>query len=424
MDIISRDRAAAYFADDEQGAQALICSEIGSEGRNFQFAHLLVLFDLPLNPDLLEQRIGRLDRIGQAHDIEIHIPYYQDHAQELLFRWYHEGCNAFASSNAAGGMIFAQCQEQLEQALRDLHDVESLLSRTQTIADETKRQLETGRDRLLELSSCNGPRAEALVEAIEDQEQRSPQDFMEAAFDRYGVNMEFHSEGCYVIAPGDHMFDHFPHLPDEGLTATFRRDIALQRDDIRFLTWEHPMVSSVIDLVLAQEKGSACITTIRTEGVKPGTVLLEAVYGLQAIAPRLLQVQRFLPVTTIRTLTDLEGKDIAAGVPHHRLNSLTKKLDKTVGRQIIDRLENELRDMSKHSQQLAHERARPMIEKALAHMHAEQERETNRLLSLQAKNPAIRDEEIDFLRYQTHELDKYLRESQAQLEGLRVIVAT
>ena len=75
LSLVERDRAAAYFADDEQGAQALICSEIGSEGRNFQFAHHLVLFDLPANPDLLEQRIGRLDRIGQTETIDIHIPY-------------------------------------------------------------------------------------------------------------------------------------------------------------------------------------------------------------------------------------------------------------------------------------------------------------------------------------------------------------
>ena len=65
LSLIQRDRNAAYFADQE-GAQILLCSEIGSEGRNFQFAHHLVLFDLPLNPELLEQRIGRLDRIGQT----------------------------------------------------------------------------------------------------------------------------------------------------------------------------------------------------------------------------------------------------------------------------------------------------------------------------------------------------------------------
>ena len=55
LSIFERDRAAAYFAQDEDSAQVLLCSEIGSEGRNFQFAHHLVLFDLPTNPDLLEQ---------------------------------------------------------------------------------------------------------------------------------------------------------------------------------------------------------------------------------------------------------------------------------------------------------------------------------------------------------------------------------
>ena len=56
-------------------ARILICSEIGSEGRNFQFAHHLVLFDLPLDPELLEQRIGRLDRIGQTSEIHVHVPF-------------------------------------------------------------------------------------------------------------------------------------------------------------------------------------------------------------------------------------------------------------------------------------------------------------------------------------------------------------
>ncbi len=69
LSILERDRAAAYFADLEAGAQTLVCSEIGSEGRNFQFAHHLVLFDLPLNPDLREQRIGRLDRRGQRETV-------------------------------------------------------------------------------------------------------------------------------------------------------------------------------------------------------------------------------------------------------------------------------------------------------------------------------------------------------------------
>ena len=64
MSIMARDKAAANFSKPD-GANLLIASEIGSEGRNFQFSHHLVLFDLPLDAALVEQRIGRLDRIGQ-----------------------------------------------------------------------------------------------------------------------------------------------------------------------------------------------------------------------------------------------------------------------------------------------------------------------------------------------------------------------
>ena len=84
----------------------LICSEIGSEGRNFQFAHHLVLFDLPLNPDLLEQRIGRLDRIGQTDTIQIHVPYLENSALAVMFHWYHEGLNAFEKTCPAGQTVF------------------------------------------------------------------------------------------------------------------------------------------------------------------------------------------------------------------------------------------------------------------------------------------------------------------------------
>ncbi|VEI46438.1 ATP-dependent helicase HepA [Actinobacillus equuli] len=83
MSIVERDRASAYFAQMEEGAQVLISSSIGSEGRNFQFASNLVLFNLPDNPDLLEQSIGRLDRIGQKNDIQIHVPCF-----EIQCKWY------------------------------------------------------------------------------------------------------------------------------------------------------------------------------------------------------------------------------------------------------------------------------------------------------------------------------------------------
>jgi SNF2 family DNA or RNA helicase len=52
-------------------ARLLLCTESGSEGRNLQFAHAVCNFDLPWNPMRIEQRIGRLSRIGQTHDVHV-----------------------------------------------------------------------------------------------------------------------------------------------------------------------------------------------------------------------------------------------------------------------------------------------------------------------------------------------------------------
>jgi SNF2 family DNA or RNA helicase len=54
-----------------QGPQVLVSTEAGGEGRNFQFCHLVVNYDLPWNPMKVEQRIGRVDRIGQEHPVVI-----------------------------------------------------------------------------------------------------------------------------------------------------------------------------------------------------------------------------------------------------------------------------------------------------------------------------------------------------------------
>ena len=112
LSLIQRDRNAAYFSEKE-GAQILLCSEIGSEGRNFQFAHHLVLFDLPLNPELLEQRIGRLDRIGQTSTIQIHVPYYKDSWTELLFDWHHKALKGMENSLKPGQINYQEFKHPL-----------------------------------------------------------------------------------------------------------------------------------------------------------------------------------------------------------------------------------------------------------------------------------------------------------------------
>ena len=325
LSIIERDRAAAYFADETNGAQTLVCSEIGSEGRNFQFAHHLILFDLPMNPDLLEQRIGRLDRIGQEHDVIIHVPYLEDTAQQTLLEWYDTGLNLFHDSCSAGFMIFQMFEERLLPQLEQrTDDFGSLLADSAAFTAKTRQELRDGRDKLLERNSCKPEIAMALIEeviAIESED--SLESYLEALCEAYGVEQEFHSDQTLILRASEHMLTgHFPHLKEDGTTVTFSRAKALAREDMAFLTWEHPMILEAMDMVHSTELGNAALGTIKLKGVAPGTMLLEALYTVNCVAPRVLQVERFLPLSPMRLLIDARGKDLAELVPHQRLNQI------------------------------------------------------------------------------------------------------
>src|SRR5690606_25039061 len=74
LDIRQKEAAVAAFRGDSNGnpgARVLVSTESGAEGRNLQFCHQLINYDLPWNPMRVEQRIGRLHRLGQAQDVTI-----------------------------------------------------------------------------------------------------------------------------------------------------------------------------------------------------------------------------------------------------------------------------------------------------------------------------------------------------------------
>ncbi len=427
LDLISRDRAAAHFADMEDGAQAMFCSEIGSEGRNFQFSHHLVLMDLPLNPDLLEQRIGRLDRIGQSEDIKIHVPYMQNTAQQVLFDWYQLGMHAFEKTNAAGGKVFNVTQKLLVESLINANNnqlSDQLISTTAKLTKQINKDLQQGKDRLLELSSFDQQNANHLIEQVKQMDEKSPQMFMQKTWDRFGVEFEDHSEKAFVIRPGNHMYiGAFPGLSEDGITATYDRKTALSRDDMHFLTWEHPMITGAIDLVLGENKGSASVCILENKAIKTGTLLIETLYKLECIAPQYLQAQRFLPYQCFRLLTDINGSDLAAKVGHTGLSRQCSKLDKKNARLVLKSEEKALKNILAKTDKLAEKQANDVLLNVVEKMQTSQQQELNRLTSLKKKNPNIRDEEIAFVKKQTKLLTKYLEKTHLQLEAIRVIVA-
>ncbi|MGK0442247.1 MAG: ATP-dependent helicase HepA [Pseudohongiellaceae bacterium] len=428
LSLIARDRAAAYFADDEDGAQVLICSEIGSEGRNFQFSHNLVLFDLPLNPDLLEQRIGRLDRIGQRKDVNVHVPYYLNTAQEVLMSWYHQGLNAFEKTCPAGNNIYQQVADDLTHCLENGDDagaLKQLLEKTQHITTKTLAALQQGRDRLLELNSFNETKADNIVEAFINEERRHElSKYMERVFDIFGVDHEEHTAVSSVIHPGDHMLCHnFPGLPEEGITATYQREMALSREDIHFLTWEHPMVTGAMDMILGGELGNTALATIKLPPIKPGTLLLEVLFTVQCSAPAQLQLHRYLPLTTIRVVVDANNNNLSGILSPEKLNKLVAKVPRRVAQDLVRQTRKDINDLITRTEVIAKEQQAEIVEQALQKMLQMQGDETQRLQSLAERNPNIRQAEIDFQLHATAVLSESLKMAQSKMEAVRVLVA-
>ena len=427
LSIIERDRAAAYFADETNGAQTLVCSEIGSEGRNFQFAHHLILFDLPMNPDLLEQRIGRLDRIGQEHDVIIHVPYLEDTAQQTLLEWYDTGLNLFHDSCSAGFMIFQMFEERLLPQLEQrTDDFGSLLADSAAFTAKTRQELRDGRDKLLERNSCKPEIAMALIEeviAIESED--SLESYLEALCEAYGVEQEFHSDQTLILRASEHMLTgHFPHLKEDGTTVTFSRAKALAREDMAFLTWEHPMILEAMDMVHSTELGNAALGTIKLKGVAPGTMLLEALYTVNCVAPRVLQVERFLPLSPMRLLIDARGKDLAELVPHQRLNQLIEKVKKPTALAIIKQVRNEVEAKMLLASAQAESQLENILTTAEQTMRADLGAEKDRLAALREVNPSIRQAELDHLDYRIEECAVHIQHANLQLQALRLIITT
>ncbi|MDP3876044.1 MAG: RNA polymerase-associated protein RapA [Methylobacter sp.] len=444
MSIIERDRAAAYFADPDSSARLLICSEIGSEGRNFQFVHHLILMDLPTNPDLLQQRIGRLDRIGQKHIIQIHVPYLEQTDNAVLYRWYDEGLNAFACNSSSAQRVADILHDELAAVLasniaRDgvyaanlpgagaaQADIDALIAKTRSLSTELETQMHNGRDQLLELNSCRKELASELIAQLNAYEKEGVLwPYMEDVFECYGVDTEFHSPNCFIVRPSDHLrVSHFPGLTEDGMTLTVDRQIALAREDMQFMTWEHPLVTASMDMVLSSETGNAAISVIKHNDLKGGQFLLECLFIVECSAPAELQIGRFLPHTPIRVLIDQNRKDLTAEIEHRDLLEAGIKFDK---HKIIAFLSSQrpyLINILGVAEQTAKAEMQQLVEQATQAMLESLGNEIKRLVRLKKVNPTIRTEEIELLKDMTLLAHENIQAAQLRLDAVRFVITS
>ncbi len=305
LTLLQRDRNAAYFAEAE-GARILICSEIGSEGRNFQFARHLVLFGLPRDPEVLEQRIGRLDRIGQTGDISIHVPYGENSKSELQARWLHEALDAFSEPLKGATTLAFELLPLLDEIdvyedLPNNPDIQEFFKKSRAAKAAIQTSLASGHDKLLELGAPSPDQASDLLEAIEEADADPRfQRFALRLFDHMGLDVKDLSAHSFVLKRGQRQSDALADIPDEGLSITFDRLTAISMENLSFMTLDHPALLDSVHQLLSGPQGNASFA--RLQDGKGSAIFLECAFVLETLAPQRLQLDRFLPPTLCELL--------------------------------------------------------------------------------------------------------------------------
>ncbi len=417
LSLLQRDRNAAFFAEPD-GAQILVCSEIGSEGRNFQFARHLVLFDLPEDVDLLEQRIGRLDRIGQRGTIQVHVPILPGSADEVRVRWLDEGLDAFRASPAGAAEIQRELAQDLDEALDEPELIAELLEKTLACRKRISERLAQGQDRLLERSSHRPERSAWLVERIREWDESADfEDFLLRLFEHSGLHIEELGKRRYFLLPGNLKSDAFPALPADGMTFTLDRQRALEREQEAFLTWDHPMVRGALDLMLGSEAGNASFAVWEVPGEK--SILLETWWVVESVAPAELHVERFLAQTPVRIAVDHSGKErtsdatlLKASLRRGDPASLLK--NEKVRRKFLP-------EMLEQTRLLGESAGRAVIEEALDAMRTQLSAEVSRLRDLAEINDHIKPEHIALLNEREIALTTAIQSARVRLDAVRLI---
>lgn len=430
LDLVARDRAANYFADTDQGAQIMLCSEIGSEGRNFQFASHLVLFDLPLSPDLTEQRIGRLDRIGQRYDVKLHIPYFINTESDQLLKIFADGFDLFTKPNPIAQNLFNEMNFPLA-------NIEQELPKIKINNQAALEQLQSGRDRLLEINSFNEEIANELVDGIIEQDlDRGLEQYMEASFDHFGLESEDLGQKVMLLKPTESVTRndsvsaetmghfHYPELPEEGVRYTYHRETAQTREDVQFLTWESPLVSQAIDAVTSDFDGNSTMIVVKHPSLQAGTLLLETMSVVDCPAQRRLNADRYMPPKVLRHLIAPSLNDVTAKLAYDSMAEHTVKVPRGTYKKVMESQADGIKNMLERARNIAESQLSDLIEQAKADMHLELGQEIDRLSELQKVNHNIRDEEIQYFKDNRDELVIVLDNTKVRLDAIRIIVAT
>jgi superfamily II DNA or RNA helicase len=283
QNLVQKEEAIQAFRED---AEVLICTEAGGEGRNLQFANILINYDLPWSPLKIEQRIGRLHRFGQTRDVFIINFATRDTVAERILEVLERKIKLFEECIGTPDILLGTFEDET--------DFQNSLMRFVT-GGKTREELESEFEAKIKLSESGFRKLGELVtphcvdfnltdyydytrerRSIENEEiegvvlkylrQKSQTRFsLEGAAPRIvgaqGAVPAFASEGPvadYVLCDSQ---------SGTRRPATFRSELALEKDSLDFLAVGHPLVDEALQYFL-DHPSRRTVQSLKLPGVR------------------------------------------------------------------------------------------------------------------------------------------------------------
>lgn len=273
---------SVYEFQNNEKCRVILCDATGGEGRNFQNADWVVHLDLPWTANEIEQRIGRLDRLGRDADhLEVNsvVIYADDTIEKQLFKIWNEGLNLFEQSLSGLEIITGELNERIEEALEEdvynglenaiddiiemtedtrdaveeeqLYDSGSVIYRPLSIAVKNMLSTYSGGENDLFQSSMLGWANQAGLKS-----QISKNGVVQFADSMFSARAAIQS---LFVPPDWSLYENTAIVRKEGkILGTFSRSTAIKREDLLFYAPGDPVFDSIIGNAVDSGRGRCC----------------------------------------------------------------------------------------------------------------------------------------------------------------------
>ncbi|MET0403461.1 MAG: helicase-related protein, partial [Cystobacter sp.] len=357
LPLVERDRQVARFRDPD-GPLVLLCTEVGGEGRNFQFAHHLVHYDLPWSPSTVEQRIGRLDRIGQNHPVDIHVFDSQGTLAADVLTMLADAVGVFGETVGGLDAVLEEVEPRLaELALLPRESRMAYASELKAKVEAARAQVKRAYDPLLDIRSFDKEAVARLVKRAqermgleEDDEEAEDAPSLEEGLWSVARDLDERLEESVtelarrvgIGVDTDEQVDafqcafQFGHalkvegLPgidineDRTVLGTFWRDTAVEAEELEYYATGHSIVESLFGFLRDGPYGRSAVRFIEKRGPLKARGV-ELLYHVQLPEPEdtspgarvpSRQLARFLERTLVHVavVEGASGPKVDAGV--------------------------------------------------------------------------------------------------------------